>query len=168
MEESLFSLTNPEFWVLVALVTFFGLLVVMKVIPGTLFAALDAHAAKIQSELDEAKRLREEAAALLADANAQRDAVEKQATEILAAAKADAKRLAAEAKVKLDEQIVRRAEMAERKIAIAEAAAAAEVKAAAADLAAGLAEQVLTARIATAKSDPLVDKAIGLVGTKLQ
>ena len=168
MEESLFSLTNPEFWVLVALVVFFGLLVALKVIPGALFSALDAHAAKIQAELDEARRLREEAASLLASVNEQKANAEKQAAEMIAAAKADAKRIAADAKVKLEEQIVRRAELAERKIATAEARAASEVKAAAAELAAELAEQVLTARLAGAKSDPLIDAAIGQVGSKLQ
>jgi F-type H+-transporting ATPase subunit b len=168
MEESLFSLTNPEFWVLVALVVFFGILVALKVIPGALFSALDGHAAKIQAELDEARRLREEAAALLASVNAQREEAEKQAAEMLETAKADAKRARAEAKAKLDEQIARRAELAERKIANAEAQAAAEVKAAAADLAAELAEQVLAARLSGAKTDPLVDAAIGQVGTKLQ
>jgi len=168
MEESLFSFTNPEFWVLVALVVFFAILFALKVLPGALFAALDGHAAKIQAELDEARRLREEAAALLAGITAQREAAEAQAAEMLEAAKADAKRLRADAKTKLDEQIARRAEMAERKIANAEAQATAEVKAAAADLAAELAEQVLTARLAGAKTDPLIDAAIGQVGTKLQ
>ena len=56
--QSLFSFSNPEFWVLVALVLFFGLLVVFKVLPGALFGALDAHAAKIKAELDEAQQLR--------------------------------------------------------------------------------------------------------------
>ena len=166
--ESLFSLGNPEFWVLVALAVFFGLLVVLKVLPGALFGALDGYAAKIKAELDEAQQLREEAQALLADVKAQRDEAERQATGMLDAAKADAKRLAEEAKEKLEEQIKRRAEMAERKIAQAEAQAAADVKAAAVDLAAQAAETVLAARLAGAKSDPLVDSAIGQMGAKLQ
>ena len=49
--ESLFSLSNPEFWVLVALVVFFGLLVFLKVLPGALFGALDNYSAKIKAEL---------------------------------------------------------------------------------------------------------------------
>jgi F-type H+-transporting ATPase subunit b len=163
----LFQLSNPEFWVLVALVLFFGLLVVLKVLPGALFGALDGHAAKIQAELDEAAKLRAEAQALLADIKAQRDASERQAAEMLAAAEADAKRLAAEAQAKLEEQIKRRAELAERKIAAAEAEAAAEVKSAAADLAVAAAEQILVARMGA--SDPLVDAAVKQVaGAKLQ
>ncbi|HWW11050.1 MAG TPA: ATP F0F1 synthase subunit B, partial [Brevundimonas sp.] len=45
--------------------------------------------------------------------------------------------------------------------------AAAEVKAAAADLAAKAAEQILTARVAGQKSDPLLDAAIAQLGTRL-
>lgn len=164
---ALFQLSNPEFWVLVALVLFFGLLVVLKVLPGALFGALDGHAAKIQAELDEAAKLRAEAQALLADIKAQRDASERQAAEMLAAAEADAKRLATEAQAKLEEQIKRRAELAERKIAAAEAEAAADVKAAAADLAVAAAEQILVARLGA--TDPLVDAAVKqMAGAKLQ
>jgi len=166
--ESLFSLSNPELWVLVALVLFIGLLVVLKVIPGALFSALDAHAARIKAELDEAQQLREEAQALLADVKAQREEAERQAAGMIEAAKADAVRLAEEAKEKLDEQIKRRADMAERKIAQAEAQAAADVKAAAVDLAAQAAEAVLNARLVGLQSDPLVDQAIGQMASKLQ
>lgn len=166
--ESLFSFTNPEFWVLAALVIFFGLLVVLKVLPGALFGALDGYAAKIQAELDEAQKLREEAQALLAEVKAQREDAERQAAAMLEAAKADAIRLEAEAKEKLEEQIKRRAELAERKIAQAEAQAAADVKAAAVDLAAQAAEAVLLARVASGASDALVDAAIGQIGGKLQ
>ena len=42
------------------------------------------------------------------------------------------------------------------------------MKAAAADLAAQAAEAVLAARLAAAKSDPLVDPAIGQIAIKLQ
>jgi F-type H+-transporting ATPase subunit b len=166
--ESLLSFSNPEFWVLVALVIFFGLLVFLKVLPGALFGALDGYAAKIKAELDEAQQLREEAQALLADVKAQREESERQAAAMMEAAKADAKRMAEEAKEKLEEQIKRRAEMAERKIAQAEAQATADVKAAAVDLAAQAAETILSARLAGAKTDPLVDIAISQMGAKLQ
>lgn len=168
MEESLFSLTNPEFWVLVALVVFFGLLVMLKVIPGALFSALDGHAAKIQAELDEARSLREEAKAMLDGVKAQRDEAEAQAKAMLAAAQDEAKRLQAEASAKLTETIARRAALAERKIANAQAEAEAQVKAAAVDLAAQAAEAVLVSRLAQAKTDPLADSAIGEMAGKLQ
>ena len=168
MEESLFSLTNPEFWVLVALVVFFGLLVMLKVLPGALFSALDGHAAKIQAELDEARSLREEAKAMLDGVKAQREEAEAQAKAMLAAANDEAKRLQAEASAKLTETIARRAALAERKIANAQAEAEAQVKAAAVDLAAQAAEAVLVSRLAGAKTDPLADSAIGEMAGKLQ
>jgi F-type H+-transporting ATPase subunit b len=166
--ESLLSLTNPELWVLVGLLVFFGLLIYLKVLPGALFKALDAHAEKIKAELDEAHQLREEAQALLAEVKAQRDEAERQAAGMIQAAKADAALIASEAKARLEEQITRRAEMAERKIAQAEAQAAADVKSAAVDLAAQAAEQILVARLASGGSDGLVDTAIGQIGAKLQ
>ena len=86
--ESLLSFSNPEFWVLVALVIFFGLLVYLKVLPGALFGALDGYAAKIKAELDEAQHLREEAQALLADVKAQREEAERQAAAVDLAAQA--------------------------------------------------------------------------------
>ena len=159
---------NAEFWVGVGLVLFLGIVIFVAKAPAAVGAALDAKSAKIQSDLDEAARIRTEAEAMLAEIRAQREAAERQASEMLAAAEADAKRLAVEAKAKLDEQIKRRADLAERKIANAEAQAMADVKAAAADLAAQAAETVLAARLAGTKTDPLVDAAIGQIATRLQ
>ena len=160
-------LHDAEFWTGLALVVFVLLLVALKV-PGAAGKALDAAAAKIQADLDEAKHLREEAQALLESLKAQREQTEKLAGEMLANAKAEAKRLEVEAKAKLEEQIKRRAELAERRIANAEAQAAAEVRAAAADLATQMAEGVLTARLAGAKSDPLVDAATKQIAERLK
>ena len=168
MEENLFSLTNPEFWVLVALVVFFGILIFLKVIPGALFSALDGHAAKIQAELDEARSLREEAKAMLDGVKKNAAEAEAQAAAMLAAAKDEAKRLQVEASTKLTETIARRAALAERKIANAQAEAEAQVKSAAVDLAAQAAEAVLVSRLASATSDPLADSAIGEMAGKLQ
>lgn len=160
-------LQEAEFWVAVGLVIFFGVLVWFKV-PGMALKALDARAAKIQGELDEALKLREEAQALLAKVKADAEAAERQAVEMIEAAEADAKRFAEEAAVRLEEQIERRRIVAERRIATAEAQAAAEVKAAAADLAAELAQTVLAGRLKGMKSDPLVDRAVEELPGKLQ
>ncbi|MDP1631275.1 MAG: F0F1 ATP synthase subunit B [Caulobacter sp.] len=162
------SLANPELWVGVGLLLFVGVVVWVAKAPQMIAAHLDAQAAKIQTDLDEAARLRAEAEAMLADIRAQREDGERQAGEMLAAAKADAIRLAADAKVKLEDQIARRAALAERKIASAEAQAATDVKAAAADLAARAAEHILAARLASATTDPQVDGAIKDLATRLQ
>ena len=160
-------LQDAEFWTGLALLVFVGLMLVFGV-HKVAAKALDAKAVKIQADLDEAKALREEALALLGSLKTQREQTEKLAGEMLANAKAEAKRLEAEAKTKLEEQIKRRQELAERRISNAEAQATAEVKSAAADLAANMAESVLAGRIAGAKSDPLIDAAVGQLAGKLK
>jgi F-type H+-transporting ATPase subunit b len=160
-------LSNAEFWVVAGVALFFCLIAFLKV-PGVAARALDDRAAKIQAALDEAERLREEARGLVASLKARREEAEEQARQMLKDAKAEAKRTEAEAKARLEEQIARRAELADRRIGVAEAQAAADVKAAAVDLAARMAEAVLAARLADAKSDPGVDRAIGQIGDRLQ
>jgi F-type H+-transporting ATPase subunit b len=160
-------LTSAHFWVGLAFVVFLAILVLAGVHKFAWKALGDA-GDKVRGQLDEANRLREEAQALLARIQSDRVAAEKHAAEILANAKDQAQRMQAEAQVKLAEQIERRGQLAERRIATAEAQATAEVKAAAGELAAQMAEQVLIARIAGAKSDPLIDAAIGQMAGKLQ
>ena len=158
---------EAEFWVGVALVIFIGLMVWLKV-PGMATKALDSRAEKIRGELAEAERLRKDAEALLASIRTRHDEVEKQAAEMLANAEVEARRLEAEGRIRLEEQIKRRGELAEAKIAQAEAQAAADVKAAAADLAAEIADAVLSRRVQGMTSDPLVDRAVADLGSKLQ
>jgi F-type H+-transporting ATPase subunit b len=160
-------LTDAHFWVGVAFVVFVVILVVAGVHKFA-WKALGDQGAKVRAQLDEANQLREEAQALLARIQAEREAAEKHSAEILANAEDQARRMQADAQARLAEQIERRGQLAERRIAIAEAQAAAEVKAAAGELAAQMAEQVLSARIASAKSDPLIDDAIGQMAGKLQ
>ena len=162
--EALFS--NPEFWVGVALATFIGLLVYLKV-PSMAAKGLDSQAEKIRAELAEAERLHHEAEQLLAKIRHDRQEAEETAKQMLAHAETEAKRIEAEGHERLEEQIRRQGELAQRKIAQAEAQAMAEVKAAAADLAAEAAAGVLAARLEGAKSDPLADRAIAEIGTKL-
>ena len=159
---------NAEFWVGVGLLIFFGIVIFVAKAPKAINAALDAKSAKIQGDLDEAARIREEAQRLLTQLKAERAEAEAQAKDMLAAAQEEARRYEIEAKAKLEESLARRQQLAERKIANAEAQAAAEVKAAAADLAAQAAEVVLTQRLPGVKTDPLVDRAISQLGSKLQ
>lgn len=166
MDKLMELLQDAEFWVGIAFLLFIGLLVWLGV-PKVVAGMLDSRAQKVRDQLAEAERLRTEAEHLLASITKERQAAEKTAQDIIANARGQAKRLKAQAKIQLEEQIKRRAEMAERKIAQAEAQAAAEVKAAAADLAAELAEKVLTTRLAAQSSDPLVDRAIKELPAKL-
>ncbi len=162
----LYDLSNAELWVAAGLLLFFVILAVVGV-PKLVAGALDAKAAKIQSELDEAARLRAEAEALLAQIRQEKAEAETQAAEMLAAAEADAKRMEVEARARLEESLTRREAMAERKIAQAEAQATAEVKAAAVELAAAAAERILADRLAASSTDPLADQAIAQIGPRL-
>ena len=162
----LYDLSNAELWVAAGLLLFFVILAVVGV-PKLVAGALDAKAAAIQSELDEAARLRAEAEALLAQIRQEKAEAEAQAVEMLAAAEADAKRMEVEARARLEESLTRREAMAERKIAQAEAQATAEVKAAAVELAAAAAERILADRLAASSTDPLADQAIAQIGPRL-
>jgi F-type H+-transporting ATPase subunit b len=159
-------LQEAEFWVGLALVVF-ALIMVWAKVPGMAGKALDARAEKIRGELFEAERLRKEAEALLASIKTQREEAERQAAEMIRNAEEEAKRLEADSRIRLEDQIRRRADLAQRKIATAEAQAAADVKAAAADLAAEAAGALLAARLASVKSDPMVDRAIKDIPAKL-
>jgi len=158
---------EAEFWVGVAFLIFVALMVWLKV-PGASMRALDASANKIRAELAQAERLRKEAEELVAQIRVRQQEVERQAKEMLANAEVEAKGLEAEARVRLEEQITRRAALAQQKIAQAEAQAAADVKAAAAELAVDAAAFVLARRTAAMTSDPLVDQAVADLPGKLQ
>lgn len=160
------SLANAELWVGVGMLAFLAILWkagAFRMVGG----ALDAKAQKIQADLDEAAHIRAEAEALLADINRQRVEADAQAKALIAAAEDQARRLAEDAKAQLEETVANRTRLAERKIEAAQAEAAAQVKAAAIDLAAKAAADVMADQLAGAKSDPLVDKAIGQLAAKL-
>lgn len=157
---------DPTFWVAVGTVIFVCLVVYLKV-PGMLAGMLDARAEGIKSELAEAKRLREEAEALMRDYLAKTKNADGEAAAIVAAAKAESERLVAEARVTLEQQIQRRAKMAEEKIAQAEAQAIADVRSAATDAASAAAGEVIRARMTEAKGDALIDASIRDLRAKL-
>jgi F-type H+-transporting ATPase subunit b len=133
---------GPEAWVAIAFLCFLGLLAYLGV-HRKLINSLDQRQARIKGELDEAKRLRDEAQALLADFERKGRAAESEAEAIIASAKTEAERLAAEAKSRMEDFVSRRTKMAEAKIAQAEAQALADVRSAAADAAVVAAEKIL-------------------------
>jgi F-type H+-transporting ATPase subunit b len=137
-------LQETENWVALAFLLFLGLLAYLGV-HRKLTDSLDARQARIKGELDEARRLREEAQALLAEFERKGRAAEGEATAIIAGAKAEAERLAAEAKTRMEDFVARRTKMAETKISQAEAQALADVRSAAADAAVAAAEKILAA-----------------------
>lgn len=150
---------NPSFWVAVSFFGFVGLLIYYKV-PDMLGKALDERADAIRAELDEARRLREEAQSLLADYQKKRGAAEEEAKAIVEQAKREADALANETRKNMLETLERRSRIAEEKIARAEAQALAEVRSAAVDTAIAAAEQLLKGKVTPASGAELVDRSI--------
>jgi F-type H+-transporting ATPase subunit b len=138
------ALQETENWVALAFLLFLGLLAYLGV-HRKLIGSLDQRQARIKGELDEARRLREEAQALLAEFERKGREAEGEAAAIIAGAKVEAERLAAEAKTRMEDFVARRTKMAEAKITQAEAQALADVRSAAADAAVAAAEKILAA-----------------------
>jgi F-type H+-transporting ATPase subunit b len=157
---------DPETWVAIAfviLMVLFGYLGVFK----KAMAALDHRADRIKAELDDATRLKQEAAKVLADYKARTASAEREAADIIANAKSEAERIATEAKAKVEDFVARRTKTAESKIALAEAQAVADVRAAAAEAAVQAASTILSQSVRGQVADDLLAKGITEVRQKL-
>src|SRR5205814_3413947 len=136
-------------------------------VPRRVLPALDPRADRIKAELDDARRLKDEAAKLLAEYKTRRASAEREAEEIISGARAEAERIAAEAKTKLEDFVARRTKTAEGKIALAEAQAVADVRAAAANAAVTAASTILSQSVKGSVADDLLAKGIAEVKAKL-
>jgi F-type H+-transporting ATPase subunit b len=159
-------LQEPETWVAIAFLIFLGILAYVGV-HKTVIKALDHRAERIKTELEEASRLRDEAAKLLAEYKRKQSEAEREAAAIVAEAKAEAERVAADTHVKMEEFVARRTKMAETKISQAEAQAVADVRAAAADAAVTAAERILTQTAKGPVAEQLITQGIADVKAKL-
>lgn len=159
-------LENSTFWVAVSFVIFFAILWKAGVF-GMIAAALDKRGEQVAAELAEARRLRDDAEALVKEYEVKRRAAESEAKAIVKAAKLEAERLAAEAEAKLADFVNRRTAAAETKIAQAEAQAFAEVRAAAAEAALKMSEAILRESVAGKDGDAVLDRAMKEVKAQL-
>jgi F-type H+-transporting ATPase subunit b len=157
---------EPEFWVAIAFVILMGVFAYFG-IHRTVLKTLDHRSDRIKAELDDARRLKEEAAKLLAQYKARHASAEREAQDIIASAKAEAERIASEAKTKMEDFVARRTKTAESKIALAEAQALADVRAAAADAAVTAASTILSQSVKGQIADDLLTKGIAEVREKL-
>jgi F-type H+-transporting ATPase subunit b len=157
---------EPEFWVAVAFVIFLG---IVGWAGGfiALRESLDARGKRVQAELDEAKRLREEASRVLADYRKRREEAEREAEAIVASAREEAERVSREAHERMTDFVARRTAAAETKIAQAEVQATAQVRAAAADAAVRVSETILREQVRGEKAQELLAKSLSDVRTKL-
>lgn len=157
---------DNTFWATVALVIFAAVVVYLKV-PGMISKSLDERAKRIRDELDEARRLRGEAQELLADFQRKRKEAEKDAADIVAAAKREADMLLEEANRKTEEYVTRRTALAEQKIEQAERDAIIEVRASAVDIAVEAARKMLAEKVDAKASTELFKSSLQEVKSKL-
>ena len=159
-------LADAEFWVLLSVVIF--AIAVFKPASRMILGGLDARAERIRADLDEARRLRQEAEQLLAEYQRQQREAASQAEAMVAHAKQEAERIAAQAAQDLEQSLARRQRLAEERIAQAEAKAVEEIRAVAVDVAIGAARDVIVAELDQQRSGALLDSAIAALPLQLR
>ncbi|MBI1621943.1 F0F1 ATP synthase subunit B [Aquamicrobium zhengzhouense] len=157
---------DATFWATVGLVLFLAL-VIFAGLPAMVNKALDSRAEKIRNELEEARKLREEATKLLAHYQQKRKEAEQEAAEIVSAAKHEAESLVTEAKARTEEYVTRRTALAEQKIAQAERDAVAEVRTSAVEIAVAAAGKLLADTVDSKADDALFKAALSDVKARL-
>jgi F-type H+-transporting ATPase subunit b len=157
---------DPETWVAIAFIFFVALVVYLKV-PGKVAGALDSRADAIARELEEARKLRAEAEAVLADYKRRAENTEAEAAAILAQAEREAAAYAAEARTAFDETIARRLGIAEQKIKLEEEKARKQIRAQAAELAVAAAEQLLEQKVTGQVAENMITASIDRIKKRL-
>jgi F-type H+-transporting ATPase subunit b len=156
---------DAEFWVGLAFVT----IVVAAINPvrRTVNAMLDSRAERIRAQIEEARKLREDAQALLAEYQKKQREAMAEAEKIIAQAKSDAARLKIEAEQELANTLERRKQQALDRIAQSEAQAVAEVRNTAIDVALNAAESLIRQNVGATQQQALADKAIAELATRI-
>jgi F-type H+-transporting ATPase subunit b len=157
---------EPANWVAIAIIAF--VVIFGRKLWKALAQMLDDRSNAIRAELDEASRLRQEAEAMLSDAQARRDAAVTEARKLLEGAQAEAQRVAAAAAAEAEAATRRRERMALDRIAAAEKAAIDEVRVTAAEVATQAARQVIADTLTPDADAKLVDQAIGQLPSALR
>jgi len=159
-------LADPEVWVLLSVAIFVA--AVWKPARKALIGGLDERAARIRGELDEARRLRDDAEQLLAEYRRQQQQAETEARAMIAHAEEEAQRIAAQAARDLDQALARRQGLAEERIAQAEKNALDEIRAVAINVAVDAAREVIAVQIDARQGAALIDAAIAALPQRLR
>jgi F-type H+-transporting ATPase subunit b len=154
-------LAHGSFWVLVAVLIFIVLFGAKIAVP--LGRLLDNRADAVRQSLDEAAQLKAEAEAMLVDARKKRTQALAEAKDILARAREEAARTAAELTAEAEMRAHARERMVEERISSAQASAIAEVRSTAVEVAIAATAQALREGLTAAEDAPLVDHAIAEV-----
>ena len=158
---------DESFFVALAFAAVIAAFLFLK-LPQRLLAALDAKSAEIADELQQARKLREEAEALLADYEKRRKSAEQQADEIVTEARETAQRLGEEARAAMQAQLERRTQQAETKIARTEEQLVGEVRAAITQLAVDAAAHLIEKGMSAQQANALIEQNISELKDRLQ
>lgn len=156
----------PETWVAVALIIFLGLAIWKGLQP--LLQGLDARAARIRAEIEEAQQLREEAQKALAEYKRKQREAMNEAEEIVANAEAEAKRMRERSEHDLQDSLKRRERQAMEKIEQAEQSAINEIRNQAVNVAMVAARQLMEKAIDKDKADAMIQDSIDDLPKSLQ
>ncbi len=164
MNLAIFS--DPETWVAIAFLLFVGVVLYYK-LPHRLVKALDQRSAAIARELEEARKLRTEAEALLADYKQRAENAQVEAEEILAQAEREAAAYSKEARTAFDEMIARRLNVAEQKIKLEEEKARKQIRVQAAELAVSAAEQLIEQKMSGQVAENTITASLDRIKKRL-
>lgn len=149
---------TPDFWVLVAFVLVVGF--AFRPLGRAIGAMLDTRAEKIRAKIEQARSLREDSQAMLAEyQRKQRDALQ-EAEAIVQHAREEAARMKTQAEKDMAESITRRERQAMDRIAQAEAQALAQVRNMAVDIAMRAAGQMIAENVKAEQANHLIDDSI--------
>ena len=158
---------ESEFWVAVSFFIFIGVLLYLGV-HKKVASALDARALRISKELEEARRLREEAEKLLVDYQRKLGDVVTDVDNIIALAARQAETLAVETRQALKEHVERRIKLAEEKITRAETEAVRELRNDVVDVAIAAAQNLIAAKLTPDRAKKLVSESTKALKTLLK
>ena len=149
---------DEAMWVALGFVLF--IVLVWKKAGAALAETLDTRSAKIKNELDEARKLHEEAKSELDSLKGLKRDAEKEAKTIVANAKAAANRIRETAAQKAVETVARREAQAAAKIQASEAALVNELRAKAASLAVDAARELIAEKMDEDASLKLIETSV--------
>jgi F-type H+-transporting ATPase subunit b len=157
---------DPETWVAVSFLLFAGLVLYFRV-PAMIAKALDRRSSTIARELEEARKLRAEAEALLADYKKRTANAQAEAAAILAQAEREAAAYASEARASFDETVARRLAVAEQKIKLEEDKARKQIRSQAAELAIAAAEHLIQQKMTGQAAENMITASLDKIKKRL-
>ncbi len=156
---------DAEFWVTVSFIGF--VLLAFRPTFKAIATHLDARSAQIASELAEARRLREEAQALLASYQKKQQESLREADEILAAAKEEVALISKQSENDINQAVEKRMKSAMEKIAQSETKALQDVQNHVVDIAIAAARAIINDYLVNTGNDEIIKQTASELERKL-